>query len=326
VSRLATPRARIRMQSPGYRLVHLDVGDHVGFSWPRLYDDQARPLKNQIGLIEEVAVDGDNPQVALTIRDTGAYLSRGQRLDGAEKFGFTSLSGSVSSANLKISIAPGNAFADLAGVDLSPFVGRVARLTLTDTDGKKLIGWIKEAGTGETLGAELIAATADRDFSSDTGWWSKYAGVSITAGVARFSASFGWLWRAGILVDGGLYKTIYTLSGYSSGTFQFWAHSKGGPGHSANGTYTDYGWAFGGTGAYWGASVGSITVDMDNVSMKQVLTPSATGARIVSTPGGSTYSWESEAAGFNRASGSFTWLIDGWNLWKFGADRDQRDY
>jgi hypothetical protein len=86
VSRLATPRARIRMQSPGYRLVHLDVGDHVGFSWPRMYDDQARPLKNQIGLIEEVAVDGDNPQVALTIRDTGAYLSRGQRLDGSDKF------------------------------------------------------------------------------------------------------------------------------------------------------------------------------------------------------------------------------------------------
>lgn len=82
VSRFATPRAKIRVQVPGYRLVHLDVGDYVGFSWPCLRDAQGLPLMNQIGLVEEVAVDGDAPQVALTIRDTGGYIAAAARADG----------------------------------------------------------------------------------------------------------------------------------------------------------------------------------------------------------------------------------------------------
>lgn len=94
VSRLATPRARVRVQSPSFRLAHLDVGDYVGFSWPRLYDAQGRTLKNQIGLIEEIAIDGDSPKVDLTIRDTGAYLARCYPADGSVTAGGTVQAGS----------------------------------------------------------------------------------------------------------------------------------------------------------------------------------------------------------------------------------------
>lgn len=82
VKRLGMPRARIRVSSPSFRLVHLDVGDHVLFSWPRLFDEYQRPIVNQIGLIEEIAVDGDEPRVDLTIRDTGNYLSRAYPANG----------------------------------------------------------------------------------------------------------------------------------------------------------------------------------------------------------------------------------------------------
>lgn len=76
VSRLALPRASLRVASPSFRLAHLKVGQHVVYSWPRLFDEYRRPLVNQIGLIEEVGIDGDTPQVHLTMRDTGAYVSR----------------------------------------------------------------------------------------------------------------------------------------------------------------------------------------------------------------------------------------------------------
>ena len=77
VARLATPRAKIRVSVPTFRLAHLDVGDYVGYSWPRLYDEWRRPLVNQIGIVEDVSVDPDTPKVDLTIRDTGSYLLDG---------------------------------------------------------------------------------------------------------------------------------------------------------------------------------------------------------------------------------------------------------
>jgi len=40
-------------------------------------------------------------------------------------------------------------------------------------------------------------------------------------------------------------------------------------------------------------------VVFDNFSIKQILTPSATGVTIVSTRGGTTQSWASQDAGFN---------------------------
>ena len=42
----------------------------------------------------------------------------------------------------------------------------------------------------------------------------------------------------------------------------------------------------------------------DEASLKQVLTPSATGVTIVSAAGGSTYNWTYEQSGFNRNDSS----------------------
>ena len=49
----------------------------------------------------------------------------------------------------------------------------------------------------------------------------------------------------------------------------------------------------------------------DEVSFKQVLTPSTTGVTIVSAYGGSTYNWTSEESGFNRNDASgYTYDIE----------------
>jgi hypothetical protein len=55
---------------------------------------------------------------------------------------------------------------------------------------------------------------------------------------------------------------------------------------------------------------GPTTVDLDNVSYKRILTPSATGVTIVSTRGGSTQSWASQESGFNYNDASgYTYVI-----------------
>ena len=66
-----------------------------------------------------------------------------------------SVSGSVTQANLRLSLAAGAAFADfnLSGA-LIPYLN--GTLTITDSAGKHLVGYIKAAGTGETYGAEQM--------------------------------------------------------------------------------------------------------------------------------------------------------------------------
>jgi hypothetical protein len=49
----------------------------------------------------------------------------------------------------------------------------------------------------------------------------------------------------------------------------------------------------------YSAMAGAGTYFFKNYSVAQVLTPSATGVTITSTPGGSTYNWASIESGFN---------------------------
>ena len=63
-------------------------------------------------------------------------------------------SGSVTRTNMKISAIDGTAFVDFSAADvLTNYLG--GKLIITDSAGKKLIGYIKAAGSGETLSDEL---------------------------------------------------------------------------------------------------------------------------------------------------------------------------
>ena len=63
-------------------------------------------------------------------------------------------SGSVTRANMKISAIDGTAFVDFSAADvLTNYLG--GKLTITDSAGKKITGYIKAAGTGEMLSDEL---------------------------------------------------------------------------------------------------------------------------------------------------------------------------
>ena len=87
VSRLGFPRIKVRASLEHLLAAHVDPGDYVGWSWPRLYDGQGRPLKNQIGTVEQIELDCDQAVSTLFIRDTGAALSRAWPLDGSWALG-----------------------------------------------------------------------------------------------------------------------------------------------------------------------------------------------------------------------------------------------
>src|SRR5512146_974411 len=91
----------------------------------------------------------------LSIRDYRAYTTWKAASAGLKYITVDAgAEAAVTLANTKLSLETGHAFADFTGVDLSAYVGK--RITVTDSAGKALVGWIKAAGGGRTYGTELI--------------------------------------------------------------------------------------------------------------------------------------------------------------------------
>ena len=238
----------------------------------------------------------------------------------------TIASGSVTRANSRLSLVDGTAFVDFSAAGtLTAYLGQ--KLTITDSANKKATGYIKAAGTGETLGSELVT---NGGFDSDTTGWrpqsctiDSVAGgqsgnclqitVSETGQAASYTdvtASVGGLYRASMYVKSG-------TSGNESYLLQLWFNEKNlyvvGTSSGvwveavlyAVSTYTTPN-----VQPYkYGTTIG--TMLFDTVSFKQVLTPSATGVTITSTPNGTTYNWTSIESGFNYNDASgYTYTIE----------------
>jgi hypothetical protein len=78
-------------------------------------------------------------------------------------FPLPTATGDVICTNLKISAADGYAFADFSAADiLTGHVPYRSKLTITDSAGKKLVGYLKAAGEGESLGDEITTGTLDK--------------------------------------------------------------------------------------------------------------------------------------------------------------------
>lgn len=75
---------------------------------------------------------------------------------------------------------------------------------------------------GALLGGEMVSVAADRDFSSDTGFWTKGAGVTIGSGVCSFAsvASGVGITRTASLAPGRYYKITLQVVSLSAGGFR----------------------------------------------------------------------------------------------------------
>lgn len=207
----------------------------------------------------------------------------------------------------RLGMNDGNAFALETGLDLTNYLG--LKLVLIDTGGRLAYGWIKEADAVESLGSDHVPdpgfdSACEIEWSCDSGW-------SIAAGVASCDGSLNVqildIYNTAI-VDGKLYKLVYEVTVYTSGTLYFYKRgdsvfppatvtmSNGVASHTVYITATAGGTGkpsiLSHSGAGWNGSLTS-------VSLKEVVHVGATGAHIVSAPGGSTRNWGSIESGFD---------------------------
>lgn len=217
----------------------------------------------------------------------------------------TLLKGSVTQANCHLSLVAGTAFVDLLGVDLTRFIGQ--KLTIIDSSGRRLSGWIKAGGPGETYGSELVT---DTGFVDPTKWncsvnWD--VNVTNPGKATCVNAANNTYARQYVSVTSGkLYKLLYTLDSITLGAIGFYITSGAArQGSTSAGNYSCYSCATI-TGSDYCAlqTTGTTSAVMDDASIKQVLTPSIYGVTIVSASGGSTYNWTSEESSFNRNDSS----------------------
>lgn len=152
----------------------------------------------------------------------------------------------------------------------------VAAVALTNCDFMDIVGAGAATWQG-TLSAESITAAADRDFTSDTGHWTRGTGITIAGNSLRFTAapslSLAYLPQPTYLTltSGKTYRIAYTIQNYSAGGLAMY------PGgatiasstKAANGSYVDTIIADNGGELYF-AAIGTTTLDLTNVSVKEV--------------------------------------------------------
>jgi hypothetical protein len=243
----------------------------------------------------------------------------------------------VSQANMRLSLINGDAFVDFGATNsLTPYIG--GKLTITDSSGHTLIGYIKAAGTGETYGSQLMNNT---DFSTTNNLNAYNATIASVSGGQSGNAlqvalangqSYGNAENTFATPNGALIKTsayfeepttAYQLAQFAIADGGFTVLNGGNifPGTSwgqdtlyattdSTSSLQVYG-VFNSTGE---------DVNVDTASTVQVLTPSATGVTITTSATSSVYNWTSETPGFNANDpGGYTYTIsneNNANLWQ----------
>lgn len=152
------------------------------------------------------------------------------------------------------------------------------------TNGYELV---KRVGVG-TLGAEMIANAADREFSSDTGFWGKSTGVTISDGTANFNGTANSeLYKSNYLIIGKYYKAQFEIKNFSSGSVQVRLGYNGGGYKNANGVYQFIGICTSIQQFDFKANTIGFVGSIDNVSVKEVTASEAISATSTFTELGS---------------------------------------
>lgn len=246
-------------------------------------------------------------------------------------------SGTVTQANMKISAvnggatASGGAFVDFGAANvLTSKLGNL--LVVKDSAGHTIQGWIKAAGSSETLSeTELVSNGSMETGTPPTGWTGSNMTAEGDGGTVHGGSQSLKGTRTGAaplasgnisVASGGLYKGVawgyHPTAGGASYTLRLDVIAgKNGIDSAVKDSWVDL------TNYRVATSTGSVALNLkinsasdgnygyfDDVSVKQVLTPSATGVTIVSTKGGATYNWSAKDSAFNynNASG-YTYRI-----------------
>jgi hypothetical protein len=207
--------------------------------------------------------------------------------------------------DLRISSVDGTAFLDNCAA-LVPYADGNRRIEIYDSSNRMLKGVLKAAGTGETLGDDLLSGW---DFTSG---WSTAAASIIDANSFSTPSGSGGVYKSNIATAGYLYKITYERTTTAGGsTLRF----------SGTGLVTSPGFIPVSTGVYYYQSITGFSsiylahatsagqTDVISMKVEAVLTPSATGVTIVSSKGGATQSFASKDASFTYNAASYRYAI-----------------
>ena len=203
-----------------------------------------------------------------------------------------------------LSLINGTAFITNPSVNLRPYLG--FKITLNDGT-QNLVGWIKAAGTGETLGDELVV---DPGFDDPSKWtagagWSVAGSLAVGASVIN-SVSIEQLLP--ITTTKNLYKISFDLVSRTSGSVSSYFLGSVSGFQTVPATYVGY---YNLSDLYptlYLPGQDSFSGTCDNASVKKVTDPSATGVTITSARAGATFNWTSDG-GINPNATSFTATI-----------------
>ena len=281
-------------------------------------------IDNTDQVFSSILMNGDQRGREVKISLGAAIGGPGAVADGSVK--------TATRANTKISAVDGSAFVDFSeSAYLTLPEHRGCKLTVTDSAGKKLVGYIKAAGTGETYGSELIT-NGDMEAGDPPTGWSPSGGSTLSSvadertsgsGSKSMNAVRGTsqtpAFNAATAISLGLYRCSAWYRNIDA--ISVYAAFSGGMGGLTLASTASTDWTYGeayGTSTTTIAQgnaflVGAVGVQgrYDDMSQKQVLTPAVTGVTITSTADGSTFNWASKEAGFNYNDASgYTYTIE----------------
>jgi hypothetical protein len=215
---------------------------------------------------------------------------------------------------LRISAVDGTAFLDNCSA-LLPYADGNHRIEIYDASGRMLKGVLKAAGTGETLGDELQAGWTNSDslpyetFTSSGLDITEAAETGVSGRAAGNSAmTAGHLVKFGFSVtvnSGNISMSYYGKSATSAIAFAGQSDRIQMSAGAQSGYQTLYV-----VNVYCGfRSEAAVNFSISGYTNKQVLTPSSSGATIVSAKGGAIYNFASKDASFTYNAASYRYAI-----------------
>lgn len=212
----------------------------------------------------------------------------------------------IASLTANLSLVDGTAFITNPSTDLTPYVG--CKITLIDTSGYRIQGWIKGKGTGEDIsGGDILAGW---DFTNAAVWAVYGTGAIIDSNSFSSTSGGAGVYMLGTnLIKNALYKGVFAVSaapsngvkltdGALSATF---ATNLVSPGYGTSASNNQFCVNNGSGGG---------TTDVTQMELYKVLTPSATGVTIKQSESSSTENWGFKSNSFLPNSATFTAIIE----------------
>jgi len=233
----------------------------------------------------------------------------------------TYITDTLSVSEIKLGATSGRAFIDIGSLFTSYIDSEIH---VVGTSGDILRGWIKSAGSGETLadsGGPLDDGELLNDpvFEDVTKWTIPYTGDwdihSTNPGKATAAEAVdhnhSLVYQSVTAVEEGMcVKLVTSCDALSEGDYAAYINGKYLEYAGVN-TIGDVSWyGIGGGNKYCGIDANNeLTATFTGISLKNVLTPATTGVNIVSTKSGETYDWSNLSDDFKYYSGYFTYFL-----------------